>query len=172
MTTGDAARPWTSRLLTLFPTTQPPAPAMETAGDRDVLRDRILAAGADVAVCYVLVELPALYLLDVLVGGTILGAPSAPLLSLVLLLPLYVTYSFAFEWRYARTPGKVWRVLTTVTTDGRPCTLRASAVRNLLRYVDLVGVPPLVVGVVVAARSPDGQRVGDRAAGTVVVRTR
>jgi uncharacterized RDD family membrane protein YckC len=55
--------------------------------------------------------------------------------------------------------------------DGGPCTARASAVRNMLRYVDFLGVPPLVVGLV-AAYTTDGRRVGDLAADTVVVRTR
>ncbi|MFC7154383.1 RDD family protein [Halomarina halobia] len=169
---GDDGEPWTSRLLGLFPTARPPVPALDTAGDRDVLADRALAGIADLFACYLLVELPALYLLDALAGGTLVTAAVAPALSVAALVPLYVTYSFGFEWRYSRTPGKVWRELTTVTGDGDPCTLRASAVRNLLRYVDLLGVPPLVVGVVSAVRSPTGRRLGDRLAGTVVVRTR
>lgn len=161
-----------SRLLDLYPTRQPPTPALDTAGNRAVLFDRGLAAFADLSVCLLLVETPVVYLLDVASGGTLLETPGVPLLSLVALAPLYVTYSFAFEWRYARTPGKVWRELTTVTTAGRPPSLWASAVRNLLRYVDGVGVPPLLVGTASALLSSTGQRVGDRLAGTVVVRTR
>lgn len=168
----DGTKPWVSRLVGLYPTAQPPTPALETAGDREVLADRLLAGFADLLVCYLLLELPVLYVLDVLAGGAVASSPFAPALSLALLVPLYVTYSFGFEWRYARTPGKVWRELTTVMVDGSPCTLRASALRNLLRYVDLVGVPPLVVGMASATASPRGQRVGDRLARTVVVRTR
>lgn len=170
---GGGEEPWASRLLDLLPTSQPPAPALDTAGDRDVLVDRLLAGVGDLLVCYLLLEVPVLYLLDVLTDGAVTGSPFGFALSLAALAPLYVTYSFAFEWRYSRTPGKVWRELTTVTTDGIPCTLRASAVRNLLLYVDLLGVPPLlVVGVASALWSPTGQRFGDRVAGTVVVRTR
>ncbi|WP_254538559.1 RDD family protein [Halomarina litorea] len=166
------ARSALSRVLDLYPTSQPPTPALDTAGERAVLYDRWFAALADLLVCFVLVEAPLLSLVDTLSGGRFLDVPGVPLLSVVLLAPIYVTYSFAFEWRYARTPGKVWRDLTTATTDGRPPSLRASAVRNLLRYVDGVGVPPLLVGTVSALWSVSGQRLGDRLAGTVVVRTR
>lgn len=156
----------------LLPTTKRPTPDLATAGDRAVLFDRAIAALIDLLVCYVLLELPVVYVLLELFGDEYpwLGA-AAPLLSLAVLVPLYLTYSFAFEWQYGRTPGKVNRGLVVVMADGTPCTRRGSAVRNLLRYVDVLGVPPLVVGLVVAAAS-DGRRVGDRAAGTVVVRTR
>ncbi len=160
------------RVLDLYPSGDPPRPALDTAGDRDVLFDRGVAAFADLLACLLLIEAPLASLLDTLAGGTLLETPGVPLLSLVLLAPIYVTYSFAFEWRYARTPGKVWRDLTTATPDGQVPSLRASAVRNLLRYVDCVGVPPLLVGTVSALLSRDGQRVGDRLARTVVVRTR
>jgi uncharacterized RDD family membrane protein YckC len=82
------------------------------------------------------------------------------------------TYGFAFEWQYSRTPGKVWRRLITVSDDGTRCTLFASAVRNLARYLDYLGVPPLALGVAVAAFDDEGKRVGDRMAETVVVRSR
>lgn len=161
-----------SRLLDLYPTSQPPTPALDTAGDRAVLLDRGLAALADLFACFLLLETPLIYLVDAASGGTLLGTPGLPLLSVLVLAPIYVTYSFAFDWRYARTPGKVWRGLTTTTSDGGTPSLRASAVRNLLLYVDGVGVPPVLVGTVSALLSSSGQRVGDRVARTVVVRTR
>jgi uncharacterized RDD family membrane protein YckC len=56
--------------------------------------------------------------------------------------------------------------------DGSHCTGRASAVRNILRYIDLLPVVlPYAVGVA-AAVVTDGRRTGDLAADTVVVRTR
>lgn len=156
----------------LLPTTKRPTPDLATAADRAVLFDRAIAVLIDLLVCYVLLELPVVYVLLELFGDEYARISGAvPLLSLAVLVPLYLTYSFAFEWRYGRTPGKVNRGLVVVMADGAPCTLRASAVRNLLRYVDVLGVPPLVVGLVVAAAS-GGRRVGDRVAGTVVVRTR
>lgn len=155
-----------------LPTRQRPEPDLDTAGERSVLIDRGIAALIDLLACYLLIEVPVLYVLSELfpaefeaLGGT------AVVLSLVLLLPVYVTYSFALEWRYARTPGKVNRGLVVAMADGEACTARAAAVRNLLRYIDLIGVPPVVVGSV-AAVLLGGPRVGDVLAGTLVVRTR
>ncbi|WP_435551285.1 RDD family protein [Natrinema sp. CGMCC1.2065] len=154
-----------------LPTRRQPAPRVETAADRDVLLARVAAAAIDLVLCYVLLEFPLIYAASVVLSGPYeaLGG-YVVFLSLVALLPLYVTYSFVCEWRYGRTPGKVNRGLLVVMADGRECTLRASAVRNLCRYVDLLGVPPLVLGLV-SALVADGRRVGDLAAGTIVVRS-
>ncbi|WP_222920233.1 RDD family protein [Natrinema sp. SYSU A 869] len=154
-----------------LPTRRQPAPILETAGDRDVVLARGSAAAIDLFVCYVLIEFPAIYVL-----GTAFSDPYEALggyviiLSLLVLLPLYATYSFVFEWRYGRTPGKVNRGLLVVMADGSPCTYRASAVRNLLLYIDLLGIPPLVLGFV-SALMTGGRRLGDHAAGTIVVRS-
>lgn len=154
-----------------LPTQRQPAPALETAGDRDVLLARGGAAAIDLFVCYVLIEFPLIYVLGTVFGETYeaLGGYVVPL-SLLALLPIFATYSFVLEWRYGRTPGKVNRGLLVVMADGRPCTYRASAVRNLLLYVDLLGVPPLVIGFL-SALATGGRRLGDHAAGTVVVRS-
>ncbi|MBZ6495244.1 RDD family protein [Natrinema longum] len=154
-----------------LPTQRQPAPVLETADDLDVLLARGSAAAIDLFVCYVLIELPLIYGFSVVFSGPYeaLGG-YAIVLSLVVLAPIYASYSFVLEWRYGRTPGKVNRGLLVVMADGCPCTYRASAVRNLFRYVDLLGVPPVVVGLV-AALATDGRRLGDRAAGTVVVQS-
>lgn len=155
----------------LWPTRRQPAPVIESAGELSVLLDRVVAAVIDLTVCFVLVEAPVVYLLGELfpaaydaLGGFVVLA------TLLALLPIYATYSFAFEWRYGRTPGKVNRGLLVVTADGDPCTLQASAVRNLSRYIDLLGVPPLVLGLLVMLAT-DGRRIGDVLAVTVVVRS-
>ncbi|MDZ7745462.1 MAG: RDD family protein [Halobacteriales archaeon] len=168
---ADENAPWSSRLLSLYPSRKPPEPQLETAGERGVLRDRIIAAAFDSFVCLFFLEAPILYIIDTLSGGRFGDSALFWIVALAALLPLASTYAFAFEWQYSRTPGKVWRRLITVTDDGTPCTLFASAIRNLARYLDYLGVPPLVVGVVVAAVDTDGKRIGDRIAETVVVRS-
>ncbi|WP_254522161.1 RDD family protein [Natrinema caseinilyticum] len=155
-----------------LPSRKQPAPVLETASDFDVLLSRGGAATIDLFVCYVLIEFPLIYVSSVLFGETYEALGEyVVVLSLLVLLPIYATYSFVFEWRYGRTPGMVNRGLLVVMADGRPCTYRASAVRNLFLYVDLLGVPPLVIGFV-AALATDGRRLGDHVAGTVVVRSR
>jgi uncharacterized RDD family membrane protein YckC len=156
----------------ILPTSQQPEPDLATADDRDVVVSRLGAAAIDLFVCYVVLETPLIYLYSEFapaayraLGGWVVLA------SLLVLLPIYATYGFVCEWFYGRTPGKVNRGLLVVMADGRECTLRAAAVRNLLRYVDLLGVPPFVVGLA-AMLATDGRRVGDLAADTVVVRSR
>lgn len=156
----------------LLPTRRQPAPAMETAGDRQLVFDRGLAAGIDVLVCFVVIEAPLFSMYAQLFPAAWEGlGPYVGIATLLALLPIYSSYGFLLEWRYGRTLGKVNRGLLVVMADGSRCTLWASAVRNLLRYVDLLGIPPLVVGLV-AMLAGDGRRVGDYAAGTRVVRSR
>ena len=155
----------------LLPTTRPPAPVLESAGEHQVLVSRVVAAVIDLVLCYILIEIPIIYALSVLFPGQYeaLG-PGAVLFSILYLLPVWSTYSFAFEWRFARTPGKVNRGLMVVGTEGDPCTLRESALRNLARYLDVLGVPPFVVGTLLPLAT-GGRRVGDLLARTTVVRT-
>jgi uncharacterized RDD family membrane protein YckC len=70
-----------------------------------------------------------------------------------------------------RTPGKRLNGLRVVRSGGRPITLVRSALRNILRIIDIL--PGFyAVGMTVIFISPKNQRVGDLAAGTHVVRDR
>ena len=82
----------------------------------------------------------------------------------------FFVYDIAFETRASgRTPGKRWTGLRVVKVDGRPVDFRSSAVRNLLRLIDALPGPYLVAIVTVFV-SKRNQRLGDLAAGTLVVR--
>jgi uncharacterized RDD family membrane protein YckC len=84
---------------------------------------------------------------------------------------------FAIVWGYyplfefflhGRTPGKATQRLRVVRTDGQPAGGAAILVRNLIRIVDVFLFPFLaVISMIVTARA---QRLGDLAAGTMVVR--
>jgi uncharacterized RDD family membrane protein YckC len=70
-----------------------------------------------------------------------------------------------------RTPGKRWTGLRVVKVGGGPVTFLTSAIRNILRLVD--GLPGLyLVGTISVLATERNQRLGDLAAGTVVVRDR
>ena len=82
------------------------------------------------------------------------------------------------EWAYfvlsemvsgGRSFGKAAVGLRVVRDGGRPITFRASAVRNLLRIADMLPTSYLT-GLVSMVVSPEGKRLGDIAAGTLVVR--
>ena len=71
-----------------------------------------------------------------------------------------------------RTPGKRALGIRVVLDTGRPITANAAAARNLIRIVDfLVPLGPLP-GLVLVFAHPSNKRLGDLAAGTIVVRDR
>ena len=86
--------------------------------------------------------------------------------------------SFLFLWGYyiffeslwnGQSPGKRWTGLRVIRGDGRPVTLTESVIRNLVRLIDFL--PSLYgVGVVVMFIDSRARRLGDMAAGTLVVR--
>jgi len=92
------------------------------------------------------------------------GNPWPTAIALAATMP--VVYFFLFEWLYGATPGKVLLNMRVVTADGRPCSFKAAVVRGVLRYADV-----MVLGLVaiLLMRKPPHQRLGDRAAGTIVV---
>jgi uncharacterized RDD family membrane protein YckC len=97
------------------------------------------------------------------------GFAGAAVLALAVFALLFV-YPVAFELGAAgRTPGKRWSNLRVVCDDGSPVTFRSSALRNVLRLVDIL--PGLyLVGAAAIFATRKNQRLGDLAAGTLVVR--
>ena len=115
------------------------------------------------------VLLAAAFALGVLGGdGTSFGNAA---FSIVFFL-VFFGYDVLFEVRSrGRTLGKRWTGLRVVRSGGRPVTFVPSAVRNVLRVVDIL---PMfyalgMLSIFVTARN---QRLGDLAAGTLVVRER
>ncbi len=83
---------------------------------------------------------------------------------------LIFVYPVAFELcAGGRTPGKRWSSLRVISADGSPVTFRGSALRNLVRLADTL---PLfyLAGAVTIFATRSNQRLGDLAAGTLVVR--
>ncbi|MBI5570166.1 MAG: RDD family protein [Desulfomonile tiedjei] len=93
------------------------------------------------------------------------------LVALLILCYAVVTigYFVLFEYFWAgSTPGKRSQHIRVIRKDGRTLTFFDSAVRNLLRFVDILGdVYPL--GLVVMFVDIHNRRLGDLAAGTLVV---
>ncbi len=82
-------------------------------------------------------------------------------------------YDVAFETLASgRTPGKRAAGLRVVRMGGEPVGFLASAVRNLLRLVDMQPGFLFAVGAITILFSQRNQRLGDLAAGTLVVRER
>ena len=81
-------------------------------------------------------------------------------------------YDILFEvLASGRTPGKRWTGLRVVRTGGQPVGFLTSSIRNLMRLVDFLPFSYLV-GIVAILATRRNQRLGDVAAGTLVVRER
>lgn len=81
---------------------------------------------------------------------------------------VYLAYFIAWEAVFGATPGKLLLGIRVVGIEGRPITLRAALIRNLVRVADALPVLYLLGGFSVLATT-NSQRLGDIAAGTVVI---
>jgi uncharacterized RDD family membrane protein YckC len=80
---------------------------------------------------------------------------------------IVIFLAFVALWN-GQTPGKRWTHLRVIQDSGRPISAYDAILRNLLRIVD--SLPTLYgVGIVTILLSRENKRVGDYAAGTVVV---
>ncbi|KAA3662195.1 MAG: RDD family protein [Chloroflexi bacterium] len=75
---------------------------------------------------------------------------------------------FEMQWN-GRTPGKQLAGLRVIRQDGTPITLPESIIRNLVRLVDFLPVG-YGVGIVTMFIDSNARRLGDMAAGTIVIR--
>ncbi len=86
---------------------------------------------------------------------------------LAVMLAVYILYPWIMEARWGATVGKLIVGLRVVKLDGTPVGVVGALVRSLLRLVD--GMFAGVVGALIIQLSPTRQRLGDRAARTLVV---
>ncbi len=106
--------------------------------------------------------------------ATASGSPGSatPVLFFIALFLVLWAYFPIFETAWGgRTPGKRLQRLRVVRADGQPINLAISLVRNLIRIVDFLPFG-YGVGAITMLISRKSQRLGDLAAGTVVVRDR
>lgn len=111
--------------------------------------------------------------LGVGLGLLLLLEPSrlgSTLLLVSLTLVSFFGYELFFETIWSgRTPGKRASRVRVVMADGSPVTFTAALVRSLLRMVDFL--PTLYgLGAILVFVTSKNQRLGDLAAGTIVVR--
>jgi uncharacterized RDD family membrane protein YckC len=124
---------------------------------------RVLAAIVDLAIVGA-GSLVILFAADALSSdtGDVRGALSAVILGWALY------YYFALESGDGQTLGKKLMKLRVVRADGRPVGMNEVAVRTVLRVVDGIGL--YIVGLIVMlATGQRRQRLGDMAAGTIIV---
>jgi uncharacterized RDD family membrane protein YckC len=117
----------------------------------------------------------AVWFLFVLSGALLFGRSGFGA-SADLILFFLVVFQFFLQWFYGaffeaywngQTPGKWLSGLRVISVDGRPINISQAIVRNLLRTADLF--PTGIVGMVSMTVTERFQRLGDLAAGTMVV---
>jgi uncharacterized membrane protein SpoIIM required for sporulation/uncharacterized RDD family membrane protein YckC len=135
---------------------------------------RVLAALTDlaIAVAVLLVLLIALVVLEP-------GRPSMDALSASWAAAILILLQFVVLWGYyvlfeglmdGQTPGKRIHRLRVVREGGFSVTFGVSAVRNLVRVLDMQPAVFYLVGLGSILTTKRGQRLGDLVAGTIVVR--
>lgn len=70
-----------------------------------------------------------------------------------------------------RTPGKRALGIRVTSTDGQSASAFQVLVRALIQPIDVILLLPISIGLMLIAVTPRNQRLGDLAAGTIVVRT-
>jgi uncharacterized RDD family membrane protein YckC len=96
------------------------------------------------------------------------GAFAFTIISFVLIFSYHISFEVLAS---GRTPGKRLNGLRVVRVGGFPVGFLSSAIRNTIRLVDVLPAAYLV-GCIAILASKHNQRLGDMAAGTIVVRER
>lgn len=134
------------------------------------------------------------FFVAMLVIGLMVGIPLAGSVGLVAAWVLGFIGFFVLSWAYGaimeaqfngRTIGKILLGLRVISTDGRPINASQATIRNMLRLCDLMpplsltlffpeappadAIPTFFVGLVAMTLTRRMQRIGDLAAGTMVV---
>jgi uncharacterized RDD family membrane protein YckC len=112
-------------------------------------------------------------LIPLLIGFASGGPAGTTEIVIILILAFGMVWLYypLFEWLWGgRTPGKRAQRIRVVRTDGQPAGFPPIMVRNLIRIVEVLLFPFIaVISMLVTRRS---QRLGDLAAGTMVIRER
>ncbi len=83
---------------------------------------------------------------------------------------LAIAYFIVLEGTVGATVGKLLVGIRVRAEDGTPISFGPAAVRNVLRVIDIIPYfLPYLLGAILVWSSPRKQRLGDRAAHTVVV---
>ena len=143
------------REITIETLTTPPRqiqPAPLTRRFAAILIDSLIVGLSWVAIAHISVQMLFLGL--------------SPTSELILLL-LSLVYYFALEWLFSATLGKFVMKIRVVGTEGDPCTITESIIRNLFRIIDWLPFC-YALGLLALLTTNKRQRVGDRIAHTIV----
>ncbi|MFW7377441.1 MAG: RDD family protein [Oligoflexus sp.] len=90
----------------------------------------------------------------------------ALLVVMLFFMSIYHGYFIWYEYKKGRTPGKKIFGLSVISLDGKKLSLGQCIFRDVLRYIDCALMLPGLISIYLSKR---GQRLGDMAAGTLVI---
>ncbi|UCG87003.1 MAG: stage II sporulation protein M [Gemmatimonadota bacterium] len=131
---------------------------------------RAAAAAYDALLVFALILLVSLAVSLVDLLPALSGAWAMSLLVLIWFGIIWGYFLLFEAFRGGRTPGKRRVGLRVVMDSGHPISIRAAAVRNLIRLVDIQPAGASLVGLAFVFFQQHNRRLGDLVAGTIVVR--
>lgn len=140
--------------------------------EKDVILHRIVAIIID----YIVMGFLSFFILGASIGpGLATKSPAAVIgglfMSIILVMVIWILYGIILETWKGQTIGKMVMGIIVVKENGEPCDFFAALLRNVFRIID--SLPTLyLIGFIVIALTEKKQRLGDRLAGTVVVKVR
>ena len=117
-----------------------------------------------IAVIYAVLAFP---LFGAVMAGRGIGAFFVPYIVVLWVIPI-LYFTFFEAYMKGQTPGKMAVKIKVVKVSGEPVDIGESLIRNILRIIDSIFV--YLVGFIILSMSDQKQRLGDMAAGTIVVK--
>lgn len=124
----------------------------------------LLALLMGIGVIFAFIDIPdsAAFIAD----NPLIAIPIILIFQFLLLNGYFVIFELAWN---GQTPGKRLMKLRVVRDGGAPVTFASVLIRNLMRIVDLLPTA-YAIGIITILLSKKNQRLGDMAAGTLVIR--
>ncbi|VVB56426.1 RDD family protein [uncultured archaeon] len=142
----------------------------EMGTEKDVVLHRIFAVIIDYFVMgFLSFSIVGASIVPGLAARSPMTAISGFFMSLLVIMLLWIFYGILLETWRGQTVGKMILGIIVVKENGEPCDFLAALLRNVLRIID--SLPSFyILGFIVMAITEKRQRLGDRLAGTVVVK--
>jgi uncharacterized RDD family membrane protein YckC len=140
--------------------------------EKEVILHRILAVIID----YIVMGFLSVFILVASIGTgiatlSLAGFFGGLFMAMILVMATWVLYGIILETWKGQTVGKMVMGIIVVKENGEPCDFFAALLRNVFRIID--SLPTLyLIGFIVIALTEKKQRLGDRLAGTIVVKVK
>ncbi|RLE45407.1 MAG: RDD family protein [Candidatus Methanomethylicota archaeon] len=140
-------------------------------------------AGLGLRATAVIIDTAILFIIELLILSPLLLSPTylayfdqevGPegfnILFITIMIPLWLVYFVLQEGLWGQTIGKRITKIKVVKTNGEKAGWLKVLIRNLFRFIDVIGPSPYAVGMISIMVTKNRQRIGDIIAGTKVVK--